>query len=78
MNNWSQILQQHEIHAMKADSRMMERVLVSYQMMLDFYGMRLVSSETGLLSRASPPADYAARYGNLVRECRSRLVLLAN
>ena len=68
MNYDSQPLQTHEIESMKADPIIMERVIKSYQLMLDFYGMHLVSKETGLVSRALPPRYFAPRYRNLVRE----------
>jgi hypothetical protein len=68
MNYESQPLQTHEIREMEADPAIVERVIVSYRLMLDFYGMRLVSPETGLVDRALPPRNYAARYHNLVRE----------
>jgi S1-C subfamily serine protease len=69
MNYESQPLQMHEIRAMRAESAVMERVITSYRLMLDFYGMRLVSSETGVVDRCLPPRNYAARYNHLVREC---------
>jgi hypothetical protein len=36
--------------------------------MLDFYGMRVVDMDSGLLDRSLPPRDFVARYRNLVRE----------
>jgi hypothetical protein len=69
MNYDSQPLQTHEIDSMKADPIILTRVVRSYQLMLDFYGMHLVSEETGLLDRAHPPRYFAPRYRNLVREC---------
>jgi hypothetical protein len=68
VNYASQPLQRHEIHAMMTDNLIVDRVLSSYRLMLDFYGMRLLSPETGLLARSLPPRNYAARYNNLVRE----------
>lgn len=68
MNYESQPLQTHEISEMKADPVILQRIISSYELMLDFYGMRLVSEETGLLDRTLPPRDYASRYHNLVRE----------
>lgn len=65
--NWeSQPLQPHEIKAMKADARITGRIIRSYELMLDFYGMRLVSEETGLLGRSLPPRNFQDRYRNLV------------
>lgn len=68
MNLESQPLQPHEITAMKADTTVVQRVISSYQLMLDFYGMRLETRDTGLLVRSS---NYAERYKNLVRESAS-------
>ena len=76
MNYDSQPLQTHEIESMKADPIILERVIKSYQLMLDFYGMHLVSKETGLLDRALPPRYFAPRYRNLVREWRMTALLL--
>ncbi|KAF7346492.1 OGFr-N domain-containing protein [Mycena sanguinolenta] len=73
MNFESQPLQPHEIAAIKADPRALERLLASYRLMLDFYGMRLVSEETGAVDRALPPRNYAPRYENLVRSSHNYL-----
>lgn len=71
MNFESQPLQQHEIESMKSDPAIIERILLSYKLMLDFYGMRLVDVESGLIDRSLPPRNYATRYRNLVREFQS-------
>lgn len=68
MNYESQPLQPHEIVAMRAKPEILSRILKSYEMMLDFYGMRLVRSDSGLLDRANPEQKCAARYRNLVRK----------
>ena len=47
---------------MKADPAIMERIKRSYRMMLGFYGMELVSEETGELRRAP---NWEDRYQNL-------------
>jgi len=73
MNFNSQPLQTHEIESMKADPIILERVVRSYQLMLDFYGMHLVSEETGLVDRALPPRYFAPRYRNLVRSSHNYL-----
>lgn len=52
---------------MRGDPEVIQRILASYRLMLDFYGMRLVSEDTGLVDRASVPRNYAHRYRNLVR-----------
>lgn len=69
MNFEAQPLQKHEITAMKADPQILNRILESYRLMLDFYGMQLKDSETGLLERAEPERKWMERYRNLVREC---------
>lgn len=40
----------------------MRRLLASYKLMLDFFGMRLENEATGLISRSE---NYASRYRNL-------------
>lgn len=66
-------MQRHEAEAMKADETIIERVLRSYRLMLDFYGMRLEDSETGLLARSDK--NHSDRYRNLVRECCCYIVI---
>jgi hypothetical protein len=73
MNFASQPLQRHEIRLMRAEPTIIQRVLQSYRLMLDFYGMRLVSADTGLIERVLPPRNYEARYQNLLRESRNGL-----
>jgi len=73
MNFQSQPLQRHEIIAMKADPRVMERIITSYKMMLDFYGMRLISVDSGLIDRVLPPLNFMNRYTNLVRSSHNNL-----
>lgn len=67
MNYAAQPLQSHEIQAMRRDKDVMARVLQSYRIMLDFYGMQLVSPDTGLIARAEPESKYEERYRNLIR-----------
>ena len=68
VNYQAQPLQRHEIEAMVADPDIIDRVIKSYRLMLDFYGMQLVSTETGLLSRSEPRKRCYERYNNLQRE----------
>jgi hypothetical protein len=63
MNYHAQPLQLHEIEKMKANPTVIERVITSYTLMLDFYGMELLSAETGLIRRSD---NYKARYRNLL------------
>ncbi|TFK52453.1 hypothetical protein OE88DRAFT_1657728 [Heliocybe sulcata] len=72
MNYESQPLQWHEIESMRNEASITSRVVQSYRLMLDFYGMRLESEETGLLSRSSP-SGFAPRYANLVRSGHNNL-----
>lgn len=53
---------------MKSNPIIVERILASYRLMLDFYGMRLVSPESGFTDRSLPPRNYASRYKNLLRK----------
>lgn len=65
MNFQAMPLQLHEIEKMKANPTVIERIVKSYTLMLDFYGMQLLSHETGLIDRSG---NYASRYQNLLRE----------
>lgn len=65
MNYEAQPLQPHEIQKMTADATVIKRLIQSYELMLDFYGMQLVSSDTGLVARS---AGYTIRYKNLLRQ----------
>jgi len=62
----------HEIEMMKNDREIMRRLVKSYEMMLDFYGMRLLS-DAGLVGRAPPPCDFKSRYRNLLRKPHNNL-----
>jgi len=67
--NWeSQPLQLHEIEQMRDDPQIIARIVQSYKLMLDFYGMQLVDEHTGLLKRTE---KYEKRYDNLTREFHS-------
>jgi hypothetical protein len=67
--NWeSQPLQQHEVDSLKSDEAAIARLIGSYKLMLNFYGMRLVDEDMGLLQRSLPPRNYETRYRNLVCE----------
>ncbi|XP_006821062.1 uncharacterized protein LOC102805320 [Saccoglossus kowalevskii] len=62
MNSQAQELQLHEAKAICEDKKAHERVLKSYEMMLDFYGMKLVNKDTGEIERAK---HWEKRYQNL-------------
>lgn len=55
-----------EITKMKASPEILIRVRRSYELMLDFYGMRLMDTETGLVGRKDD--GWEDRYQNLMRE----------
>ncbi|XP_012941571.1 uncharacterized protein LOC101851663 [Aplysia californica] len=61
--NWqAQSLQLHEAEAIRNDPKAKDRVLRSYEMMLDFYGMELKDADTGTLRRTK---NWEDRYDNL-------------
>jgi hypothetical protein len=62
VNHLAQVLQLHEAQAIRADKKCLDRVRRSYEMMLDFYGIKLVDKETGQLERAE---NYKARFNHL-------------
>jgi len=70
MNFESQKLQPHEAKAMRKDEACRQRLLSSYELMLDFYGMRLVDRATGQVSRS---LNYKERYDNLNRNSHNYL-----
>jgi len=70
LNYAAQPLQKHEIKAMKDDETINRRILTSYQLMLDFYGMSLENESTGLISRSQ---HHKSRYRNLCRSPHNNL-----
>ncbi|KAN0087531.1 Opioid growth factor receptor (OGFr) conserved region domain containing protein [Tylopilus felleus] len=62
----------HEIAMMRNSEEITCRLVKSYKMMLDFYGMCLLS-DTGLLGRPLPPRDFKSRYQNLLRKPHNNL-----
>nr|KAG5687499.1 hypothetical protein BaRGS_009432 [Batillaria attramentaria] len=53
MNRNAQELQLHEVEAIKKDKEAHARFVKSYEMMLNFYGLRLVNNTTGEVERAA-------------------------
>ena len=47
LNHYAQQLQLHEAKAISEDSKLQGRIIKSYELMLDFYGMRLIDTTTG-------------------------------
>jgi len=70
LNYAAQPLQKHEIKAMTEDETIMGRILTSYKLMLDFYGMRLENEATGLISRSE---NHTTQYRNLCRSPHNNL-----
>ncbi|XP_041367641.1 opioid growth factor receptor-like protein 1 [Gigantopelta aegis] len=62
-SNWhAQELQLHEIQAIKEDPVAYGRVRTSYELMLDFFGIKLIDKHTGKLARAD---NWEERFENL-------------
>lgn len=62
VNRMAQRLHHHELSKIVSSEELKARVLRSYELMLDFIGMRIVSHETGVIERTE---GYEARYRNL-------------
>src|SRR5688500_14553588 len=62
MNAESQKLQFHEIEAMRADPECLARLIRSYALMLDFYGIKIKDNQTGELERGD---NWKHRYAHL-------------
>ncbi|QRV77578.1 opioid growth factor receptor [Ceratobasidium sp. AG-Ba] len=56
---------------MNASAEIIDRVRRSYELMLDFYGMRLLDAETGLVGRKEH--GWKPRYQNLTRSPHNNL-----
>lgn len=48
LNSYAQRLQLHEAKAIAADPVLQGRIIKSYELMLDFYGMKLTDRATGI------------------------------
>lgn len=73
VNIYSQPLQLREIQSMTLDPEILDRLKVSYSIMLEFYGMEIQNFETGLLRRSD---SYRSRYRHL--SGKQRLDILKN
>jgi hypothetical protein len=62
MNQDAQELQLHEAEGIQKDNQAIQRFVRSYEMMLHFYGMKLVSYETGGVTRAN---NWREQFANL-------------
>ena len=70
LNACAQMLFLHEAAAIQADPEAQRRLIVSYKLMLDFYGMQLVDEQLGVVARA---ANYRSRYAHLNRSFHNYL-----
>ena len=70
LNSQAQMLYLHEIKGLVADAGARQRLIVSYRLMLDFYGMQLADESLGLVVRAN---NYEPRYAHLNRSMHNYL-----
>ncbi|XP_060913317.1 opioid growth factor receptor-like protein 1 [Labrus mixtus] len=70
VNYMASELTKKEIEAFKKNEDAKRRLVESYELMLGFYGMRLVSKETGEVKRAD---NWKERFGNLERNMHNNL-----
>jgi len=64
-NPLAQELNKAEAKAIREDIECAKRVLTSYKMMLNFYGIKLVNEQTGELTRNEE--NYKERYSNMMK-----------
>ncbi|KAI9516226.1 hypothetical protein NQZ68_019072 [Dissostichus eleginoides] len=70
VNYMASELTKKEIEAFKKNEEAKKKLVESYELMLGFYGMRLVNKETGEVKRAD---NWKERYGNLERNMHNNL-----
>ncbi|XP_074499899.1 opioid growth factor receptor [Sebastes fasciatus] len=70
VNYMASELTMKEIEAFKKNEDAKKRLVESYELMLGFYGMRLVNKETGEVKRAD---NWKERFGNLERNMHNNL-----
>ncbi|KAM8862221.1 uncharacterized protein AB9W97_017728 isoform 2-T2 [Spinachia spinachia] len=70
VNYMASELTKKEIEAFKKNEDAKKRLVESYELMLGFYGMRLVNKETGEVKRAD---NWKERFGNLERNMHNNL-----
>jgi len=70
LNHHAQRLQLHEAKAIESDPVLQGRIITSYELMLDFYGMKLLDRSTGAISRAD---NWKQRYAHLNRSFHNYL-----
>ncbi|KAM7405009.1 hypothetical protein PAMP_012300 [Pampus punctatissimus] len=70
VNYMASELTKNEIEAFKKNEDAKKRLVESYELMLGFYGIRLVNKETGEVKRAE---NWKERFGNLERNMHNNL-----
>jgi len=70
LNHHAQRLQLHEAKAIAADPILQDRIVTSYELMLDFYGMKLLDKKTGEIGRGD---NWKTRYAHLNRSFHNYL-----
>jgi len=70
LNHHAQRLQLHEAKSIASDPILQGRIITSYELMLDFYGMKLVDRKTGAIERGD---NWKSRYAHLNRSFHNYL-----
>jgi len=70
LNHYAQRLQLHEAKTIANDPVLQGRIIKSYELMLDFYGMKLTDRTTGTLARGD---NWQSRYAHLNRSFHNYL-----
>eukprot|EP01080_Neovahlkampfia_damariscottae_P011132 gene11132-3951_t len=63
MNDQAQPLSKYESELFKKDPKLQQKFIMSYKLILDFYGLKLIDEKRGLISRNE--MNYKNRYHNL-------------
>jgi len=71
LNHYAEQLQLHEAKAIAESEVLQGRIIKSYELMLDFYGMQLVDRKTGTVQRN--PENWRNRYNHLNRSFHNYL-----
>jgi len=70
LNHHAQKLQLHEAKSISADPILLGRVITSYELMLDFYGLKLLDRTKGTIGRSE---NWKSRYSHLNRSFHNYL-----
>ncbi|KAL6464448.1 hypothetical protein MHYP_G00267650 [Metynnis hypsauchen] len=72
VNHCAHVLTQKEIKFFRKDEQLKRRLLTSYKLMLDFYGIKLLDENTGVVGHAE---NWTERFENLNRNAHHNLGL---